>query len=84
MGESVLAPSVWVIKGRARADAQAAAWPWFLVNVEQMRVTEVAGACAGMALEYVPAGIQAQGGVVSMSDPALIPGCYGDTCDCPG
>jgi len=43
-----------------------------VVNVEQARIAEAAGACAVMALERVPADIRAQGGVARMSDPALI------------
>lgn len=43
-----------------------------VVNAEQARVAEEAGACAVMALERVPADIRAQGGVARMSDPALI------------
>jgi pyridoxal 5'-phosphate synthase pdxS subunit len=43
-----------------------------VVNAEQARVAEDAGACAVMALERVPADIRAQGGVARMSDPALI------------
>lgn len=43
-----------------------------VVNVEQARIAEEAGACAVMALERVPADIRAQGGVVRMSDPKLI------------
>ncbi|OAP61349.1 pyridoxine biosynthesis protein pyroA [Fonsecaea erecta] len=43
-----------------------------VVNAEQARIAEEAGACAVMALERVPADIRAQGGVARMSDPALI------------
>ncbi|KAI0502140.1 hypothetical protein KFK09_017087 [Dendrobium nobile] len=43
-----------------------------VVNAEQARVAEEAGACAVMALERVPADIRAQGGVARMSDPGLI------------
>jgi pyridoxal 5'-phosphate synthase pdxS subunit len=43
-----------------------------VVNAEQARVAEDAGACAVMALERVPADIRAEGGVARMSDPALI------------
>jgi len=43
-----------------------------VVNAEQARVAEEAGACAVMALERVPADIRAQGGVARMSDPQLI------------
>ncbi|KAK8956410.1 putative pyridoxal biosynthesis protein PDX1 [Platanthera guangdongensis] len=43
-----------------------------VVNAEQARLAEDAGACAVMALERVPADIRAQGGVARMSDPSLI------------
>ncbi|KAK4539989.1 pyridoxine biosynthesis protein [Oleoguttula mirabilis] len=43
-----------------------------VVNAEQARLAEEAGACAVMALERVPADIRAQGGVARMSDPAMI------------
>lgn len=41
---------------------------------EQARIAEVAGACAVMALERIPADIRAAGGVARMSDPKLIKG----------
>ena len=43
-----------------------------VVNVEQAKVAEDAGAVAVMALERVPADIRAQGGVSRMSDPDMI------------
>jgi len=43
-----------------------------VVNAEQARIAEEAGACAVMALERVPADIRAEGGVSRMSDPAMI------------
>jgi len=43
-----------------------------VVNAEQAKVAEQAGACAVMALERVPADIRVQGGVARMSDPKLI------------
>ena len=43
-----------------------------VVNVEQARIAEEAGACAVMALARVPADIRAQGGVARMSDPHMI------------
>lgn len=43
-----------------------------VVNAEQAKLAEAAGACAVMALERVPADIRAEGGVVRMSDPKLI------------
>ncbi len=43
-----------------------------VVNPEQAKIAEEAGACAVMALERVPADIRAHGGVARMSDPELI------------
>jgi len=43
-----------------------------VVNAEQAKIAEDAGAVAVMALERVPADIRAQGGVARMSDPAMI------------
>ncbi len=45
-----------------------------VVNAEQAKVAEDAGACAVMALERVPADIRADGGVARMSDPEMIQG----------
>ena len=45
-----------------------------VVNAEQARIAEDAGACAVMALERVPADIRVEGGVARMSDPELIEG----------
>jgi pyridoxal 5'-phosphate synthase pdxS subunit len=43
-----------------------------VVNAEQARIAEEAGATAVMALERVPADIRKDGGVARMSDPAMI------------
>lgn len=43
-----------------------------VIDVEQARVAEEAGACAIMALERVPADIRKDGGVARMSDPDMI------------
>ena len=43
-----------------------------VVNAEQAKIAEDAGACAVMALERVPADIRADGGVARMSDPSRI------------
>jgi len=43
-----------------------------VTNAAQAKIAEVAGACAVMALERVPADIRAQGGVARMSDPKMI------------
>jgi pyridoxal 5'-phosphate synthase pdxS subunit len=43
-----------------------------VVNPEQAKIAEDAGACAVMALERVPADIRVDGGVARMSDPSII------------
>jgi pyridoxal 5'-phosphate synthase pdxS subunit len=43
-----------------------------VVNAEQAKIAEEAGACAVMALERVPSDIRRDGGVARMSDPELI------------
>ena len=43
-----------------------------VVNAEQARIAEEAGAVAVMALERVPADIRAAGGVARMADPEKI------------
>src|SRR5437867_2554639 len=43
-----------------------------VVDAEQARIAEQAGACAVMALERVPAQIRKEGGVARASDPAMI------------
>ncbi|MBX7151778.1 pyridoxal 5'-phosphate synthase lyase subunit PdxS [bacterium] len=45
-----------------------------VVNAEQAKIAEDAGACAVMALERVPADIRRDGGVARMSDPEMILG----------
>ncbi len=45
-----------------------------VVNPEQAKIAEDAGAVAVMALERVPADIRSQGGVARMSDPDMIEG----------
>lgn len=45
-----------------------------VINAEQAKIAEDAGAVAVMALERVPADIRVQGGVARMSDPELITG----------
>lgn len=46
--------------------------PADVVNVEQAKIAEEAGAVAVMALERIPADIRRDGGVARMSDPAMI------------
>lgn len=43
-----------------------------VINPEQAKIAEEAGACAVMALERVPADIRKDGGVARMSDPTMI------------
>lgn len=43
-----------------------------VVDAEQAKIAEAAGACAVMALERVPADIRKDGGVARMSDPKMI------------
>jgi pyridoxal 5'-phosphate synthase pdxS subunit len=45
-----------------------------VVDAQQAKVAEEAGACAVMALERVPADIRRDGGVARMSNPAMIRG----------
>src|SRR3954462_6954262 len=48
-----------------------------VVDPEQAKIAEDAGATAVMALERVPADIRRDGGVARMSDPAMIQGIQG-------
>ena len=48
-----------------------------VVDAEQAKVAEDAGAVAVMALERVPADIRRDGGVARMSDPSMIEGIQG-------
>src|SRR3989442_12050115 len=43
-----------------------------VVDAEQAKIAEDAGACAVMALERVPADIRGKGGVARMADPTKI------------
>ena len=43
-----------------------------VMNVEQSKIAEDAGACAVMALERIPSRIRREGGVARMSDPLMI------------
>jgi pyridoxal 5'-phosphate synthase pdxS subunit len=43
-----------------------------VINAEQAKIAQDAGACAVMALERVPADIRATGGVARMADPTII------------
>ncbi len=48
-----------------------------VVNVEQAKIAEEAGAVAVMALERVPADIRAAGGVARMADPTIVESIVG-------
>jgi pyridoxal 5'-phosphate synthase pdxS subunit len=48
-----------------------------VVNVEQAKIAEDAGAVAVMALERVPADIRAAGGVARMADPTIVESIVG-------
>ncbi|KAG8926997.1 Pyridoxal 5'-phosphate synthase subunit snz1 [Tulasnella sp. 408] len=65
LGSYAMLGQVW-----PRPDAQGVIMD--VINAEQARIAEEAGACAVMALERVPADIRAQGGVARMSDPQMI------------
>src|SRR3954454_10230481 len=43
-----------------------------VVNAEQAKIAEAAGAVAVMALERVPSDIRAAGGVARMADPGIV------------
>lgn len=43
-----------------------------VMNAEQAKIAEKAGACAVMALEKIPADIRLEGGVSRASDPKMI------------
>ncbi len=43
-----------------------------IINAEQAKIAEAAGACAVMALERVPSDIRAAGGVARMAEPKII------------
>ena len=43
-----------------------------VMNTEQAKIAEEAGACAVMALERIPADIRQSKGVARMSDPKMI------------
>jgi pyridoxal 5'-phosphate synthase pdxS subunit len=47
-----------------------------VVNAQQARIAEEAGACAVMALEKVPADIRRDGGVARMADPRVSRSLY--------
>ncbi len=50
-----------------------------VINPEQAKIAEEAGACSVMALERVPADIRRDGGVARMSDPGMIQKIMKDT-----
>ena len=70
---STLAPAVGTARvKRGMAEMLKGGVIMDVVNSDQARIAEDAGAVAVMALERVPADIRAQGGVSRMSDPDMI------------
>lgn len=63
--------STWTVK-RGLAQMLKGGVIMDVVNADQARIAEEAGAVAVMALERVPADIRSEGGVARMSDPELI------------
>lgn len=57
---------------RGMAEMQKSGVIMDVVNAEQAKVAEAAGAVAVMALERVPADIRAAGGVARMADPTIV------------
>jgi len=70
MSQTTAAPTIDVKIGLARMLEGGVIMD--VVNPEQARVAEEAGACAVMALERVPAQIRKDGGVARASDPGMI------------
>jgi pyridoxal 5'-phosphate synthase pdxS subunit len=73
MSDSQISKSTPMVK-RGLAEMMKGGVIMDVVNVEQAKIAEDAGAVAVMALERVPADIRAQGGVSRMSDPDMIDG----------
>ncbi|KAI8897828.1 SOR/SNZ family-domain-containing protein [Globomyces pollinis-pini] len=63
--------AVWIVKSGLAQNLKGGVI-MDVVNAEQARIAEEAGACAVMALERVPADIRKDGGVARMSDPQMI------------
>ena len=66
-----IAPCVAIVHVVVHA-VVAAARQMDVMNVEQAKIAEAAGAVAVMALERIPADIRRDGGVARMSDPSMI------------
>jgi pyridoxal 5'-phosphate synthase pdxS subunit len=71
MSDSQISKSTPLVK-RGLAEMMKGGVIMDVVNVEQAKIAEDAGAVAVMALERVPADIRAEGGVSRMSDPDMI------------
>lgn len=72
-GTELLEKGTWIVKvGHAQMLKGGVIMD--VVNPDQAKIAEDAGACAVMALERVPSDIRADGGVARMSDPAMIIG----------
>ncbi|PYI51102.1 pyridoxal 5'-phosphate synthase lyase subunit PdxS [Paenibacillus flagellatus] len=61
----------WTVK-KGMAEMQKGGVIMDVMNAEQAKVAEAAGACAVMALERVPSDIRAAGGVARMADPTVL------------
>ncbi len=70
-GDSDMKTGTDVVK-RGMAEMQKGGVIMDVVNAEQAKIAEAAGAVAVMALERVPADIRAAGGVARMADPRII------------
>ncbi|MBD2866880.1 MULTISPECIES: pyridoxal 5'-phosphate synthase lyase subunit PdxS [Paenibacillus] len=60
----------WTVK-KGMAEMQKGGVIMDVMNAEQAKIAEAAGACAVMALERVPSDIRAAGGVARMADPTV-------------
>ncbi|KRL34531.1 pyridoxal biosynthesis lyase PdxS [Liquorilactobacillus uvarum DSM 19971] len=72
MEEIYMAKTGTTLVKRGMAQMQKGGVIMDVVNVEQAKIAEEAGAVAVMALERVPSDIRAAGGVARMSDPAMV------------
>ncbi|TMV47091.1 pyridoxal 5'-phosphate synthase lyase subunit PdxS [Paenibacillus mesophilus] len=61
----------WTVK-KGMAEMQKGGVIMDVMNAEQAKIAEAAGACAVMALERVPSDIRAAGGVARMADPTVL------------
>jgi pyridoxal 5'-phosphate synthase pdxS subunit len=71
-GEKQMAKTGTDLVKRGMAEMQKGGVIMDVVNAEQAKIAEAAGACAVMALERVPSDIRAAGGVARMADPTIV------------